>query len=302
MWFKNLTLFDFQEPFEQPAAELAEALSGMRFRPCPDHEPSTRGWSAPLGVPDGPLVHSIGDTHLLRLTLEERLLPASVVREKLAEQVEEIEQREHRKVGRKEQRDLREHLEQSLLPDAFTRKRSTFGYIDAERGVLAVDNATDKRVEDFTTALREALGSLPVRPVASREDPGLIMTEWLRDQDLPGGFELDGECVLRDPDDTRVVARLRQEDLGGEEVQAHLAAGKRVSQLAVNWEDRLRLVVGDDLRVRRVRFLDSVQEKLDDMPQDSREQEMDARFHLMSEEFRGLHDALLAAFGGPAEG
>lgn len=299
MWFKNLTIFTLDEPLSDSAEDLHEALAGQRFRPCPPHEPQTQGWAAPLGRNFDQLTHGSGPFTLMKLTREERLLPASVLREQVAERVEAIEDKEGRKVSRREQKEIRENLENELLPRAFTRRQSTTGYFDTRNQWLIVGNATDRRIQEFTTLLRNTLGSLPIKPLRVAEDPAIMMTDWLMNGTKPGGFTIEDECVLRDADDPKNVARLRQQDLGSDEVRTHLEAGKLVSELGLSWNDRVRFVLGDDLRIRRLRFLDTVEEELEDTATDTPEQQLDARFTLMALELEQLIPALAEAFGGP---
>ena len=85
MWFRNLRAYRLTQPFSLSAEQLEEQLAGKTFRACAPSQPLSLGWSSPLGVEDGPLVHAAGGRLLLRLRREERLLPATVVREALAE-------------------------------------------------------------------------------------------------------------------------------------------------------------------------------------------------------------------------
>jgi recombination associated protein RdgC len=55
-----------------------------------------------------------------------------------------------------------------------------------------------------------------------------------------------------------------------------------VFQLGLTFEERLSFVLGEDLVVRKLRFLDSVLDELDDSERDSDTAELDARFALMT--------------------
>ena len=194
MWFKSLMLFRFTEPCTLDPDTLAEALARAAFRPCGSQDLVTRGWVPPLGGEDGALVHAAGGFWLVCLQSEDKLLPASVIRAALDERVAEIEDREARKVRRKEKETLRDEVLLDLLPRAFTRRKRLYAYLDPRGGWLVVNGTPGKAVDDFTSLLRKAAGSLLIAPLrtalgaafaahaaaraAKRRDDGVIEGEF----------------------------------------------------------------------------------------------------------------------------
>lgn len=238
---------------------------------------------------------------LVCLQTEDKLLPASVIRDAVDERVEEVEAREARKVRRKEKEAIKDAVLLELLPRAFVRRRRLYAYIDTRGGWLVVNGTPGRAVDDFTSALRKVLGTLPIAPLRLVDAPAAVMTGWLAGtQALPAGFELGDACELRDAGEEGGIVRCRGQDLAADEVRGHLEAGKQVTRVAVAWAQRLACELADDLCVRRLRFLDLVQEQLDDVAAETAAEEMDARFALMTHEFAEFIPALLAAFGGEA--
>lgn len=186
-------------PLRETAEGLQEALAAFAWEPAARFEMQRVGWVPPMGRPDAPLTHSVGNFHLLCLHEESKLLPASVIRDALDEKVGEIEHKESRKVRRREKDQLKEEVILDLLPRAFSRHRRTWGYIDARDGWLVVDTASARAAEDFVEHLREALGTLPVALPETKESPQAVMTRWLAEDDIPGDIELGEEAVLEDP-------------------------------------------------------------------------------------------------------
>lgn len=293
MWFKNLSLFRLQDSLEQTPEQLHEQLSGAAFQPCLSQEFASNGWVPPLG--DEQLVHEIDGCRLLCLQTESRVLPGSVVHDVLNEKLEEIEQREQRKVRGAEKARMRDEILLDLLPRAFTQRRRSYGYFDTRNDWLVIDAASGKAVSEFTERLRKTLGSLPIAPPLPEQAPAAVMTGWLRDGTLPEGLEPGDECELRDAEG---VVRCKGQDLAGEEILTHIAAGKQVVRLALRWNERLDFLLAEDLSVRRLRFLDLVQEQLDDQDIDDAAALFDAQFSLMVGELRELLPALLGWFGG----
>lgn len=61
MWFKNVRLYCFTQPFENSAEELETKLAEKLFHPCSSHDVSKYGWVSPLGKEGEMLTHALGD-------------------------------------------------------------------------------------------------------------------------------------------------------------------------------------------------------------------------------------------------
>jgi recombination associated protein RdgC len=116
------------------------------------------------------------------------------------------------------------------------------------------------------------------------------------------GFSLADQCELRDPDEAGGIVRCRRQDLDTEEIQTHLKAGKRAVQLALEWEERVSLVLTDQPAMKRLRFADQLVEEAADAGGDDQAALFDAEFTLMTLELRRLMDRVIEVFGGVAGG
>lgn len=298
MWFKNLALLRFTEPFTLTTEEIEQSLEARRFTPCGSLDPVSVGWTAPLGKDTFPLVHACQGYVMVCLTKEEKILPASVVNEILAERVEEIEARQAKPVRRKDKEALRDEIIQDLLPRAFSHSRKSYAYLDAKGGWLIVDSSSSKKTDELVSLLRQCLGSLPVVPLSTRERPAAVLSGWLGSDAVPTDITLESDCELRSPDEDGGVIRCRRHDLTAPEIQNHLEAGKEVVKLAVTWNDRLSFVLDDALSVRSLRFLDIVQEEAAEVDTSNHAERFDADFAVMSLELSQFLPRLLALFGG----
>ncbi len=298
MWFKNLALLRLTEPFTLTGAALDARLQALPFRPCGPLEAASAGWSPPLGQAHGPLVHQTGGLLLLCLQREEKILPAAAVNEVVAGRVADIEAHEARPVRRKERASMRDEALHDMLPRAFTQRRRTYGYLDPRGGWLIIDAASANKAEDFVAALRQTLGSFPVRPLATRDRPATVMTQWLAGGPVPDGITLESECELQAPEAEGGSVRCRRHDLDAPEILHHIQAGKAVIKLAFTWNDRLSLVLDDAWSVKRLRFLEVIQEAAADLETDDPAARFDADFALMSLELEAFIPAITALFGG----
>jgi recombination associated protein RdgC len=298
MWFKNLSLLRFTEAFTLAAEQLEEKLQGGRFQPCGSLQPMSYGLVPPVGKEDAPLVHAANGCFMLCAQREEKILPSSVVNEVLAERVAEIEERKGAPVRKKEREAIRDEIVHDLLPRAFSFTRRQYAYIDANAGWLVVDSSSAKKTEELASWLRRCLESLPVALPAVNERPAAVMTRWLAEGAAPADILVENECELRATDEEGAVVRCKKHDLAAPEIQNHLEAGKEVVKIAVSWNDRLSFVLDDALGVKRLRFLDLVQEQAADVEADGAAERFDADFAIMSGELAAFLPRLLELFGG----
>ncbi len=300
MFFRNLTLFRFSPAVAADLVRLDTALDEHRLRPCGPQEMFTRGFVPPVGRGDDePLTHSVKHSTLLTLGGEDKLLPAQVINEELHRKVQKIAAEEDRKVSGRERKRLKEDLLLELLPRAFVRQSRTAAYVDKGNGWLVLDTASRKSAENALSEIREALGSFPAVPLAPEESPRVLMTDWLATGNLPAGLTLGDECELRDPATaTGAIARCRRQDLDAEEVKEHLRNGKQVFLLGLIYDERVSFVLGEDLVIRKLKFLDVVLDELGDSAGDAHA-EMAASFALLSLELARLLAKLESWFGLP---
>jgi len=258
MWFKHLHLYRLHDAPELDAASLETALDEQAFRPLGGSEARRLGWSAPAGRAGTQLLHELQGQRLMTALRQERILPASVVREAVEERSEAIEASEGRKLRRQEKLAIKEQVYEELLPRAFVRSQKVDLWWDSRRGLIAVNASSRKRAEELLDLLRETLGSLKVTPLASQTLPMRAMTTWLGDPgSRPADLVLGDQVELKAKGDDGVL-RARQVDLDSDEIQQLLESGRQASKLALSIEGRLSFVLHDDLAIKSLRFDDAL--------------------------------------------
>ncbi|PIT38248.1 recombination-associated protein RdgC [Snodgrassella alvi] len=260
MWFKQLTIYPLDKE-NLPALEtLADKLTQAEFKPCMGLDWDSIGFASPVSF-SPEMVFPAQNTLRIALKKEEKVLPAAVVRDILEEKISEIREAEGRNVGRKEKMELKETITDDLLPRAFTKSSKTEALIDTQRGLLLINQANTNRAEMLLTKLRDALGGLEARLPRTQQSPGSLMTEWLLNGAAAGHFELDSDCELKGLGDAAPVVRISHQDLTAEEVVNLVKNGKVVTQLGLSWQDRVRFVLTQDFTLKRIQFLDVIQEE-----------------------------------------
>ena len=219
-----------------------------------------------------------------------------MVNDLLGKKLAEIEEKEGRKPGGRTRKRIKEDLVHELLPRAFVKPSRTDALIDLEHGFVAVDSSSRKNSEEFVSQIRGALGSFPALPLNAEVAPRNILTGWIAGEPLPEGLALGEECELKDAMEGGAVVKCQHQDLQGDEIAKHLEAGKQVTRLALTLDDHLSFVLGEDLVVRKLKFLDGAVDQLENTEREDLRAELDARFALLSGEVKRLFVVLESAF------
>jgi recombination associated protein RdgC len=301
MFFRNLTLFRF--PTSLDLSDLDTHLAEFPLKPVGGLELSSRGFVSPFGRDAEALSHRIEDAIWLTVGGEDKLLPAAVVNDLLAKKVAEMEQREGRKPGGRARKRLKEDLVHELLPRAFVRPSRTDAMLDLEHGLCIVDSSSRKSAEGVVSEIRNALGSFPALPLNAEVAPRSVLTGWIAGEPLPDGFSLGEECELKDAAEHGAVVKCQHQELQSDEIAKHLESGKQVTRLALVLDDHVSFVLGEDLVIRKLKFLDVVLDEMADSQTDAYA-ELDASFALLTLELARLLAKLEEWFGlpRPAEG
>nr|WP_216842385.1 recombination-associated protein RdgC [Acidovorax sp. SRB_14] len=276
--------------------QIEEALAKAPFMECGATQERAWGWVPPRGEAHGPLAESVGGQWVLRFMVESKVLPGSVLARRVQEKAARIEQETGRKPGKKEAKELKDEAKLDLLPMAFTKQGSMWVWIDREARTLVLDTSSQGRADEVVTALVEALPGLSVSLLDTQTSPQAAMAHWLATQEAPVGFTVDRECELKAADEEKAVVRYARHPLDIEEVQAHIAAGKLPTKLALSWDDRVSFLLTEGLQIKKLAFLDAV---LDGKGKD--DGGFDADVAIATGELTRLIPDLIEALGGESE-
>ena len=279
-------------------ATLEDALEEARFTECGASQEKSVGWVEPRGHEHGALVEVVGGQWLMKLMIEVKVIPASVVKRKVQEQLDHIEATTGRKPGKKERRDISEDARLALLPVAFTKQGSVQVWVDPTAGILVTDAGSQGKADEVMTWLIKAVNGLVVQLVNTQTSPSAAMALWLSTQEGPPDFTVDRECELKAADESRAVVRYTRHALDTEEVSQHIAMGKVPTRLALTWSDRVSFVLTDTLQLKKVSFLETVFEGAAAAPGDTQDDNFDADVAIATGELRKLIPDLLEALGG----
>lgn len=301
LWFKNLMVYRLSRDITLTADAMERQLAEFSFTPCGSQDMAKTGWVSPMGQHSDTLTHVANGQIIICARKEEKMLPASVIKQTLEAKINKLEAEQARKLKKTEKDSLKDEVLHSLLPRAFSRFNQTMVWIDTVNNIIMLDCASAKKAEDTLALLRKSLGSLPVVPLTFEKPLELTLTEWVRSGETPAGFALMDEAELKAMLEGGGVIRCKQQDLVCDEIANHIESGKVVTKLALDYQERVQFVIADDASIKRLKFADVLREQNDDIDREDVGQRFDADFILMTAELTALITSLIDALGGEAQ-
>ena len=290
---KNAIIYRIAESWQPDLQALQDALQKCVFTECGATQERSVGWVPPRGEAHGLLAESVVGQWMLRFMSQSKLLPASVVNDKVNAKADHIEKTEGRKPGKKEKRELKDEAKLDLLPMAFTKSGAMWVWIDPQARTLVLDTSAQGRADEIVTLLVEGLPGFALALVDTQTSPTAAMAHWLMTQEPPAGFSADRETELKAADESKAVVRYARHPLDIDEVRQHIEHGKLPTKLAMTWDDRVSFVLNDNLQIRKIALLDAV---MDGQSQD--DVGFDTDVAITTGELSRLIPQLVVALGG----
>lgn len=294
MWFKQAQIFQLTDALRSSIDDIIQQLEPFTFRPCFPSMPSSMGWISPIDQDDAPLARMINGCIMLCLQVEEKILPASVIRQELYEKIKAIEAIEGRKVGQKEKMSMKDEIMLTLLPRAFSKLTQVFGYIDTKNQWLVLGTTNKSKTDQFLSLFKKSITE-KVYPFNFKKLSSTF-THWLKDHSYPSSFSIDQSCVFQDPNQQNRTIRCQNQDLFANSIQAIIKEGCEVKQLALSWNDQIDFMLLDNVSLQRIRYQDEVLASATEMEPETKQQQFDADFLIMSGMVSGLLKELISLF------
>lgn len=305
--FRNVTFYRFPRAFAESLIgpgliELEDALAASPAKPCGAFELQSRGWVSPYGDDSTALFQQSGDCILLALGGEDKVIPPAAVKAEVRRRVAEREQRDGQKVARRTVAAIKDDVMSELLPRALTKPYRLSGYIDLQERFLAVDTSSRKAADEFVAKLRETLGIFPAVPLSCTNPLKLTVDGFYNSYGtihFPLDFLIGEELWLSEGENglsVRASGFILDDGMSIKNRYGH-GYPMQCTRIALTYADRLSFTFGDDLVIRKLKFLEAAVDSLDKYDSDDVRAEVDARFALLSGEVRALFRALDSAFG-----
>lgn len=301
-FFKNAIVYRLTDPMGLMAhlPALEENLKQFQFIPCGSQDMARAGW-VPATKQHQTLVHQANGQFLLTIQKQEKIIPGPVIKQELNARVTKLETEQGRRLKKTEKDALKDEVLHSLLPRAFVKNSRTQLWIDIGNALITVDASSARKAEDALALLRKSLGSLPVIPLTIEKPVELTLTDWVRSGGVPAGFAMGDSAELKAILADGGIARVKKQDLVSDEIATHIEAGKVVTKLALDWQQRIDFTLSDSFMLSRLKFCDELRDQNDDIDREDVLARFDADFTLMTGELSALINQLVTALGGEAK-
>jgi recombination associated protein RdgC len=243
-------------PVPKETAALAAALHPGRAKPCGPNQTKQQGWASPYGFHDEDLVVTVGNYHLLAFQEEKKMLPISMLKEKLANKVHEIEKEEGRPLSKKEQKKIRDDLQFELLPQAFSQKKLHWVILDTLHDRLLMSTTTESITDAVRVLLKRAFPEFSAYPLKAEDKTADCFKACLLEAPRKN-WTLGTACVFVDNANQQQAVHIKQQNLTEPDILNHLAHHKSVQSIAMTWQDSLQVTLHDDLTLSNIKCLEA---------------------------------------------
>ncbi|AIT08810.1 recombinase [Candidatus Francisella endociliophora] len=251
MFFKNLTAFKITEInidiFE-------DSINKLVFIPCSNSQKSSRGFVNPF-IKDQNCLFKFNHLAAFCLLTEEKILPAQVINQQTQEYIEELELTRY--VSKKEKTQIKEDMEQRLLPQAFSKFKKIYGYLDLTNNYLVIDSISDKQITEVLDLLQRCEARF--EPVIEEETD--ILTEWLVDSAYPVDVEIAEKCKLTSAiGDSIANISCQGSSMLNDNIKSFIDSGGYITELAITWKEQLAMTANTKLQFKSIKFLEGIKD------------------------------------------
>lgn len=270
MLFKQAQLFSLNKTLPKQLSSLLPKMQSLLFKTCPPSFSSSHGWVAPTKEKEAPLVYSMGDYLLFALQFEEKVLPSSVIKKELDNKINELQQKEDRKIYSKEKKNLRDEVTMTLLPRAFTQISQIYALVDTKHQWLITNSLQADKVKALISSFKKCF-EIDVMSLKLKKIPYLL-TQWVKQNDAPDNIEILDQCFLQDPNLAKRTIRSQSQSVFSSPLQALIDSGLEVKQLLLSWQEAVRFTLTEAMHLKNLRYTD---EALVDVENEATESALD---------------------------
>lgn len=296
MWFKNLKVFRLSPHWSKHWTDIDQALGSLRFAPAGDLTGVSQGWVPPREG-DERLAVNVSGQILMALRIEKKLLPAAVINQEVKARAQILEAEQGYRPGRKQMRDLKEMVTESLLPRAFSIARDVRVWLDPVNQWVVLDAAASSQAEEVLSALGKSMHPYPVEPLRLNQSTANLMTNWLITGEAPEGFSIDPDSQWQSGGDSAGVIRYAKHAIAADTIRKNVESGYQCTRLALTWQDRISFVLTETADFKRVNALDILEERAKASAELSEQEKLDADFTLMTSELAQMLKAMTEILG-----
>lgn len=252
MLFKNLTAYALTEGnWLRLTNKFRSDLAKFQYVQLGAHDLSTMGWVAPcLHEPDF-LTHHVERFVLLKLAIEKRTIPSSVLKKEIEKEAKKVEKDQGFYPGRKAMKEIKERVIDLLTPRAFPITKYVSVIIDLDRDYLMIDTASSKVADEVIKALFKADDRFPVQLFKYQQSVTEQMANWIVDG-APWKFTFDDQVTLQADSAGKKVIYVNMQT-AEETLSDHLENGMIVSAMSMTFDDKLSFVLDEGVVISKIK-------------------------------------------------
>jgi recombination associated protein RdgC len=286
MFFKNLIIYQFDKNSSIERLDN-DMLKNMAFTPCGPTDSIKKGFVSPIDN-DDVLKLQVQGHSLLKLRIESKLLPSSVIKKKTSERIEQLEQKLGRSATKSEKHCVKDEVIIDLLPVAFTKDQYVYVWINDKDKFIAVETASFKKAEDVLALIRKELGALALKPLSVENNISFTLKEWVCNDTTPPNFFILNDAMLADPLDGNGKIKLINENLTAEEVRSYLNDGREIKSLSFSYKQQTVFTVNTELVFSKISYSSEMLDENSDISLDDKAKRIEADFFLVANELANL--------------
>ncbi|MWP48572.1 MULTISPECIES: recombination-associated protein RdgC [unclassified Gilliamella] len=287
MFFKNLIIYQFDKNSSIERLDN-DMLKNMAFTPCGPTDSIKKGFVSPIDDDDVLKLQVQGHHSLLKLRIESKLLPASVIKKKTSERIEQLEQKLGRSATKSEKHCVKDEVIIDLLHVAFTKDQYVYVWINDKDKFIAVETASFKKAEDVLALIRKELGVLALKPLSVENNISFMLKEWVCNDRTPPNFFVLNDAMLADPLEGNGKIKLIDENLTAEEVKSYLNGGREIKSLSFSYKQQTIFTVNTELVFSKISYSSEMLDENSDISLDDKAKRIEADFFLVANELANL--------------
>jgi len=285
---KNLTIFKTEPGWKPDVEQLNKNLS----------VPNQTGTGWQILRDDIPMIDINGQIMLV-MESQEKKVPSAVLKretqirlEKLAQSTGDAEVLRSSKM----RKETMQTVYNELHARAFVTSKLTKVWIDSVNGFMCVDSTSVNKVDDVCGVLFRCCGQR-YDFLQTQHDAGVTMRKLLLGEVESDSFFIGDSCEIYDPSQAGKSIIYKNEQLSSSELMTQLQHGRAVKKLSLEFDEKIRFVLHEDMRISGLRILEEIK---DAEEYGSAEAKFDADFAIMTGMYSELIGALVEALGGEA--
>lgn len=297
LFIKSLSLYEVKETSSVDSLALEKMLDKQAHRTIGPSEKEMCMWFPPSGIEGGTLVFESQGHRLMMLQKHKRKLPASAVKAEVKKKIAEVEKNTGSKILSDQRKLIKEEVKDAMMRRAIVDVSQIPVWWDVEKDILGIGSTSKKTVDDALELLSTSLGSFSVAPIATKNIPENVMTEWLTDpESRPMWLTLGESTVLAGDEGARYSGN--NVDLEGEEIGVMLSQGYRVAELRATMPEHASFTLDAGLGLKKIKFEEDVEEEVKNQTVDTVSEQVEGSFLIMVDSLRWVVSNVIESQGG----